>query len=73
MAIYNVKGSKHCAFCKYWYDPAWSAVKPVRPTIGQWAIIDDRTRRMCLKRDGERAPLEFCNEFRCKIEYGCIL
>jgi len=69
MSTFNVKCSKHCAFCKHWYDPAWSAINPVKPTAGMWSVLDERTRRMCLKRDADRAPLEFCNDFKCKIDW----
>lgn len=69
MTNLNVKCARHCAFCKWWFDPAWSAIIPHKPTMGLWTVIDEKTRRMCLKRDTERAPLEYCSDFKCKVDW----
>ena len=45
----NVKLSKKCALCKYWYDPTNSAITPVNPKIGIWEINDTDKKSKCLK------------------------
>ena len=36
MKSIDVRYNKRCAFCKYWYDPSNSAIKPVNPKNHSW-------------------------------------
>ena len=33
MKMINIKNTKICAFCKYWYDPTNSAIKPKNTVV----------------------------------------
>ncbi len=44
--IVNIERTKKCAFCKHWYDPSNSAIKPRNPHFNQWEF-DDQSRKMC--------------------------
>ena len=36
----NIRSSKICAFCKYWYDPANTAIIPQNVKGGFWQYDD---------------------------------
>ncbi len=36
----NIKSSKICAFCKYWYDPASQHIVPRNTVNGFWQYED---------------------------------
>ena len=36
----NIKNSKICAFCKYWYDPANQHIVPRNVVNGFWQFED---------------------------------
>lgn len=64
----SIKNAKKCAFCKYWYDPTNSAIKPEAPSIGMWKIIDTTKKNTCLKRNNSPMPASaFCSEYECKL------
>lgn len=67
MKIINIKSSvKHCAFCKYWYDPAQTHINPKSPTIGIWEY-DDSAQCKCTKRNLTMPAYGFCTHYTCKI------
>jgi hypothetical protein len=63
----NIKSQKHCAFCKYWYDPANVAIRPKNPRIGTWEY-DRSARAKCLKKNFDFAAMAHCPSYECKIE-----
>lgn len=67
MLTINIKTAKKCALCKYWYDPANSAIAPKSPKINLWTM-DDKCKKMCLKRNYEMNSTAFCGKYECKLE-----
>ena len=64
----NVKLSKKCALCKYWYDPTNSAITPVNPKIGIWEINDTDKKSKCLKTNLNMRAGSLCTKyFECKL------
>lgn len=63
----NVKTSKKCAFCKYWYDPANSHIAPVLPRYGQWEFDSKAKERCMLTNSRFMLANQFCSKFECKI------
>ncbi|MCD8090151.1 MAG: hypothetical protein LUD81_05925 [Clostridiales bacterium] len=62
----NMKTAKICAFCKHWFDPACSAIKPVSPVSGLWEV-DGTMKKACLKRNGIERKADFsCSNFEKK-------
>ncbi len=59
--IVNINHMKKCAFCKYWYDPANSAIAPKVPVINIWEIRDINQKCMCLKKNIPMSANAFCN------------
>lgn len=67
MRSVNIKTTKKCAFCKYWYDPTYSAIRPKSPKINLWEL-DESVRKMCLRKDHETEALSYCSYYSCKLE-----
>lgn len=64
----NIKHIKKCAFCKYWYDPANSAITPKAPNIGLWEIKDINQKNLCLKKNIPMSANAFCsNDYEGKL------
>ncbi len=66
---YNVKnGYQVCAFCKYWYDPGNTAIKPKDPQHGMWEY-DSEAKSYCTIHQGQTIALakSRCSHFECKI------
>ena len=66
MITINIKTTKKCALCKYWYDPANTAISPKNPKHNLWKI-EDESKRMCLKRNYDMPATAFCNQYDCKL------
>ena len=66
MQTVNIKTIKKCAFCKYWYDPTNSAIKPRSPKINLWEY-DDKAKCMCLKKNFEMHSSAFCGDYELKL------
>ncbi len=62
----NIGSTKRCAFCKHWFDPGDTAIRPRNVKHGLWEYDPD-TKRVCEKRRYERPGNAFCNEYECKI------
>ena len=60
---------RKCAFCRHWYDPTNSCIRPKAPNIGIWEY-DNRVKRMCLKRNTEIESFYGCPKYECKLEGG---
>lgn len=66
--VVNVKSTRKCAFCKYWYDPANSGIAPKSPTIGLWEIKNVNQKNLCTKRNMQMSAFASCGSgFVCKI------
>lgn len=57
-------GQKRCAACKYWNDPANTAIMPKMRNV--W-LFDMDARNKCLKTGTERKATMQCNDFVCKL------
>lgn len=66
--IVDVRKIKKCAFCKYWYDPANTAIEPRSPQMGLWKIVDTNKKCKCLKKNLEMPAHATCGrDYACKI------
>ena len=66
--VVNVKNTRKCAFCKYWYDPTNSGITPKSPNIGIWEIRDVNQKKICTKRNLQMSAGASCgNGFECKL------
>lgn len=68
MQQFNVKSNtKFCAFCKYWYDPTNSAIRPKAPQIGLWEF-DGKAESKCLINGSVRKGVSpGCGNYSCKL------
>ncbi len=57
---------KKCAFCRYWYDPTNSAIRPINAVIGTW-YYDGEMKNQCTLRGSSRKGREFCSRFEMKL------
>ena len=63
----NIKrGNGVCAFCKYWHDPAGSAIRPKVPTVGIWEY-DEKRENICQKKGFKKKALMTCKDYVCKL------
>lgn len=67
-AVANVKSNsiRHCAFCKYWNDPANQHIRPKFTNVGLWEF-DEIAEEVCLKSNMKRKAFGFCKDYQCKI------
>lgn len=64
-AIENTAGIKKCAFCKYWYDPTNSAI---RPSFGRGAWeYDVDAKSKCRVRNVNMKAFASCPKFESKL------
>ena len=65
MSLAHVPEKKICAFCRHWYDPTNSAI---RPKNGGFWEFDNNVRKRCMKKVGyETQSWASCTEFECKV------
>lgn len=57
---------KKCAFCKNWYDPTNSAIRPKFTNVGLWEY-DKSQKAKCLIDNMEHPSFSFCRKFECKV------
>ena len=56
---------KNCAFCRYWYDPTNSAI---RPKSGVYWEYDTDAKRRCMKKvKAEMQSWASCGDYVCKV------
>lgn len=67
MANFDIKSMKRCAFCKYWYDPTYSAVMPVSPKTNLWSI-DSKQQKICTKKNIKMAADAKCSLFQNRLQ-----
>ena len=64
----NVKITKKCAICKYWYDPTNSVIFPKNPKIGIWEITDTDKKSKCIKTNLNTRAGGMCSKYyECKL------
>lgn len=63
----NLKTVMRCAFCKNWYDPADSAIRPKVPQLNIWEY-DDRAKAMCMLKNTDTLGSALCSHYECKKE-----
>lgn len=66
MDIANVKVSKMCAFCRYWYDPSNLTIEPKSPTIGLWKY-DSKAKKKCNINGLNMPARASCSRYECKV------
>lgn len=68
MKSIDVRYNKRCAFCKYWYDPSNSAIKPVNPKNHSWEY-DEIKSSQCMKNsfNVKRGSWQSCGDWVCKV------
>lgn len=62
----NIKATKKCAFCKYWYDPTNSCINPKAPKVNLWEF-DMSAKKKCLKRNTDMVAGSYCKNYECKV------
>ena len=65
-AATNINGTRICAFCKYWWDPA---CKYIMPYINAQWYYDNTAKCRCIKRNVDMPAHGSCGYYRCKIEF----
>ena len=66
----DIKRTKHCAFCKHWYDPTNECIRPKAPKMNLWEY-DEKAERMCFLYNSKRPGFAFCRKYDGKIEVDC--
>ena len=64
----NIKTHKSCAFCKHWYDPGNTYIKPIAIRMGQWEY-DIMAKCPCAKKNHDTKGADWCHLYECKINY----
>ena len=59
--VINCKHTPKCAFCKYWQDPACSAITPKSPATGLWEIKDVNQKSLCTIKNIPMPANAFCS------------
>ncbi len=66
--LFNINGRiRVCAFCKFWYDPTNSAIRPKNPRMGHWEY-DYEAKNVCTKTNQTHLGGKMaCSDYECKI------
>lgn len=65
MKTFNVTQGRACAFCKYWYDPGNTAI---RPKVGYFWQYDTTQKKRCMKKVAAEMPATAaCGDYECKV------
>lgn len=56
---------KRCCFCKYWYDPTNSAIKPMKGK-DLWEVVCGQQAKYLIKNCNMYSQ-NTCSKFECKI------
>lgn len=65
MLTANIKHAKICAFCKYWYDPANTAIAPKSVVGGFWEY-DETVWNVCKKFGAKKRSGNGCQNYEQK-------
>ena len=55
-----------CAFCKHWYDPTNSHIRPKNQRTQLWEF-DEKAKSYCDVKRVEKSADYGCMEFECKV------
>lgn len=66
LKIHNVRGTRLCAFCKYWYDPTNSAIRPKNTRAGFWEYEHTVTNK-CTKYNAPKPSWAQCLDYEPKV------
>lgn len=66
MKTVNIKNTKICAFCRYWYDPTNSTIQPKNTVAGFWEYNSD-IKNKCIKTNLNKPSWTSCGQYECKI------
>ncbi len=66
MTTIDIKSTKRCAFCKYWYDTTNQEIESKTPQHNIWAF-NERAKKKCLKRNMDMRAMAFCDDYACKL------
>ena len=68
MQLVNAKSTsiRKCAFCKNWYDPTNSAIRPRDVRAGFWEF-DEKVKRQCLRKSAETPAFYCCHYYEGKL------
>ena len=58
---------KRCAFCRHWYDPTNSAIRPHKPRVGIWEYDHD-CKNYCSVTNLDKRAWQTCKRFEFKFE-----
>ena len=64
--IGNTKCNKWCCFCKWWYDPTNSAIKP-RGVISYLFEVDPKVVSRCSIKNNKTRSIGTCPKFESKM------
>lgn len=64
--ITNIRSSKICALCKYWYDPTNLYIKPVNTVAGFWEY-ESEAKCKCLKTNMQKLSWNSCSKYQPKF------
>jgi hypothetical protein len=62
-ATISLQSARICAFCKYWWDPACTCIRPQNMQFWQY---EASAKCRCLKRGADMAASASCGMFRYK-------
>ena len=65
MKSFNSKMTRICAFCKNWFDPGCTAIKP---RSGDFFEIDDKVKKRCMICKLDKNALSSCGKFESKFK-----
>ena len=68
MQLVNAKSTsiRKCAFCKKWYDPTNSAIRPRDARAGFWEF-DEKAKQQCLRKSAETPAFYCCHYYEVKL------
>lgn len=65
MKLFDPIVGRACAFCKHWYDPANSAIKPKHGVFWEY---DTTQKKRCMKTVASQMPATAaCGKYECKV------
>ena len=67
MGSINISREQKCAICKYWFDPACTAIKPRAPQMNLWDV-ENNAQKMCLQKGFDTSAMNSCFKFKNKLE-----
>ena len=66
MPTENIKNTKKCVFCQYWFDPSFEAVEPVSPAVNMWGYKAGE-KRVCTKKGISMNSDASCGNYKSRM------